>query len=1157
MLNRRQFVWSFVSSISAAGVVLHAGRSAAGPRKPRGRASAFPPPPERIGCLYNGYFLTVDPGRALAPDPADRHRLYVLHAVLLDAATGRIAATYPVLPSVAADGDPVAHPAADYQNLQMEVPPPPNISAPDLVQYWTARGVDPSLLTGVWLVDVQGAVATPGLIDDHFHVSSWSKKLAPEGSRFGYYADIGDPAYYTDVTDWGRFCVRKALWTIVADANAFLAEESRDKIYLHGYWYTMADDLGDDGFPESFLFQESVPGAVPDPAFLLNRVGRGPTAPQVPPADPCTSDPSSWPPLDYESVPALLVHTSGQACWFNAALLEAFNAVQSDALGAFPSTAVSGVSPPDAEGDPWRIHVSGGGSQSVLAQPVPFGVDLIVPDDAGGLARYVPFLVQSVDAASSRLDAVPMLSDVAEDVLGGEVPSGMTLIPFVRPIPAFIPQGLWDAAAGFYEESPETGRLAYGHWDPRAPYRTNWYNGAERGLIQYVRDETVGVWRVSGYAEHYVMRDRLSTFVLDPNTPEEGMRQRRTLARWCHRHGITSVQDIMFYRRKAMPNDFAACEGLSYDHRYPGGMGYYTERDVDPRTETGGLNLRIGLYYYVENAAGIPEVLDLAHPAGGRTDPERLRPPEGHPEYPGWIRWAGWKLQLDGGIGARTLFSSAPMPKPAFDDPVTTTLEDGREMCFANHGFGLLTMTNVQEPVLTSRESAALYWLVRESDPASQFHNGSMTGDWTFLAAGAAGWIGRTVDGEALEADLAVLEHVDLPDPGPLAEKIVSLMEQVQSGWERTLSAMARIWYEASVRGDGPVPLPSQTVCHAAGDGGVDLYVRAIKQLRDDLRAFPSRWEDLPSWWRSVLPEDADLGAVRRTFSGERFRVEHWLNVSGTVLEDLQGGDGLDVATPPEARNVVFSTQPALLVLDGEAIRARAFPYPQEIWDIPDGGSPGLWYGISANPRYHHHMPCPLLRDRDIPFSLSSDPPAVRDPRPAITFIGAVARTPVEIDPQHWVGQEEGVEPERPIDYLVGAVYGPFGLTPSTPDNPMRLSLEQALTSMTFWAAYVANQEREVGALAPPGTLGDEQGWLGDLVIWAVNPLAIEGPDGMHLEDLATLPEGTAPVAAAQMCNAFIKKFRPSMTIVGGVPVWTGGGENARADSLEAPATRG
>jgi len=61
--------------------------------------------------------------------------------------------------------------------------------------------------------------------------------------------------------------------------------------------------------------------------------------------------------------------------------------------------------------------------------------------------------------------------------------------------------------------------------------------------------------------------------------------------------------------------------------------------------------------------------------------------PFAHPEGLGWIRW---KLQLDGGIGARTIFSNAPTTKVSITDPDEVVNEDGISMTFRDHSFGLL-----------------------------------------------------------------------------------------------------------------------------------------------------------------------------------------------------------------------------------------------------------------------------------------------------------------------------------------------------------------------------------------------------------------------------------------------------------------------------------
>ena len=217
-----------------------------------------------------------------------------------------------------------------------------------------------------------------------------------------------------------------------------------------------------------------------------------------------------------------------------------------------------------------------------------------------------------------------------------------------------------------------------------------------------------------------------------------------------------------------------------------------------------------------------------------------------------------------------------------------------------------------------------------------------------------------------------------------------------------------------------------------------------------------------------MIPADEDLSVIRRSFDNERFRVEHLLNISGHFLDDVVGTSGINVATTPATRNVVLSLQPSLLFLDGELFRTLGFPYAQELWPIPAAGHSDLWHGLSWRPRAHHHEPAPVFMENDIPFTLNTDPPAVRDPRPALTVVSAVARTPAEIDPGRWVGQDGAAPLHHPPDYLVGKVYTPLGLTQQAPDNPMQLTVEQALSAMTFWAAYVSGREDEIGAIAAP-----------------------------------------------------------------------------------------
>jgi predicted amidohydrolase YtcJ len=1119
--------------------------------------------PERFRCLYNGYLLTVNPYAALAEDSMeDRYRLVVLHAVLVHPDTGRIIATYPALEGGPDTGVTFARLIDDYPQLNTaENPDPPGLNAVQLINYWRARGIGDELLLGSEYLNLQGAVVTPGLIDDHFHVNSWSKKLPREGERFGFYADVGDPHYYTDTETWDRVCVRQALWQIVTDANNYIAEENKAGVFLHGYWYTLIDDPPPSAGEETFLFRRTADcqDSSYNPDYLLNRVGMPPQYPFQGPADPCGSDPITWPPLDYESRPAVLVHTSGQACWYNSALLEAFNVQQVEEWGdLFSVTPLLTANPAGNEGM-WHLEVDGNSPSApeIMNLTPPFGVDVLVLHDGEADPWYVPFWVtQKLDATT--LEAQPGLPQITNDAFAGTVDSLMA-VPFYRPIPECIPMDDWIAAAQYWGEPAASAGVAYGYWDPVKPYDTNWYNGPERGLVQYFLDEAAGVWRPSGYAEHYVMRDMLSSIVIGEVTVEQGMEYRRILARWCHRHGLTAVNDIMFYRRDSNPADFWANAGLTFNRRFPGGQWFYPEHDLAPGTATGDLNLRVGLYYYLENVAEVEQVITLAAAPSQESDVDRLRPPGIHPEYPGWVRWLGWKLQLDGGTGARTFFSSAPLVKNRLEDEYPTEDEDGHAITFLNHSFGLLTMTNVQEQEFSSRETAAIYWLVRESDPALPgFYNADMAGDWTFLRDGVTEWL--DLAGNAgqmrpdLVADLGRLNRVTWTDDAQkniLADKIVSLLNQVDSGWNRTLMAMAAVWYQKSVAAAAGKPIPGQTVCHCIGDGAVDLYIRAIKQLKSDVESFPADYQDLPEYWQAVIPPDADLSIVQREFDNTRFRVEHLLNFACGALDDLKGNGGIDSLTTPAGRNVVFSTQPALLAVDGQAIR-EGFPMPQELWEIPNNLVSDFWEGVPAIPRWHHHMPAPLYIHHDIPFTLNTDPPSVRDPRPAMTIIAAVARTPVEIDPSHWLDQT-GAEPDyRPPDYLAGKLYAPLGLTPQTPENPMQLTVEQSLCAMTYWAAYVAGWETEIGALAVPTGDAATEGWYADMVVWSVNPLAITGPTGWTLEELGRIPEGYEDATRLATANSFIEKFRPWMTIVGGVPVYirqqTGRGQSAGSE---------
>jgi hypothetical protein len=1090
---------------------------------------------QRLRCLYNGYLLTVDPAKAMSVASAgDRYRLWVLHAVLVHPDTGRIAAIFPALGTPAFAGGPVAGELSAYQALSnSETPPAPGITATQLKAYWRRAGVSETLLAGAEWVDLKGAVATPGLTDTHFHVSSWSKKVPAPGERFGYYADLSNPAYYVLPADFTRTCARDALWRIVVDANQHLLATHDDGIFLHGYLFTEIDS-GPDGQPQAatmFSPSAACTPATVNPAYLPNRVG----ARQVtPPAEVCTSDPSTWPAIDYPMVPALVVQTSGQACWYNAALLDAYNQKQ-ELIGSLtaPVPLAAAVSTGAADGATWTLTVTGDAAGDVLfTAPTPYPIDVVVTTTGQCTTLTVPFDVLTAQPEARTLTAQAMIPELAESALTGQA-GVLQARPFYRRIAECIPKAAWDAAAAYWGESPGSDLVGYGSWDPRDPYATNWYNGAKRGLIQYSFDASAQAWRPTGYAEHYPMRDALGAVVLSPPSVAELMAQRKNTAAWCHRHGVTLANDIMFYRRNGESSEFKSYHALSFDHSDE--PGFNAGVGLDPAAATGGFNLRVGMYYYIESGDDVAESLRLAHDAANGSDLDRLEPAIAHPEYPGWVRWLGWKLQIDGAAYTRNDFTNAPQARLTRTDPVTVVNELGNQVTFMDHSYGLLTMTDLQEQVLTSRESAALYWLVRESDPSSQFHNPLLAHNWSGFKKGVVDLLGVHFDSQVLATDLARLTRVPLvaTQADQLATKLVAVIAQVNDAWERTLSAIIRIWFERSRSPAGLPPLPGQTVCHASGDGGVDLWARAIRQLKQDVEGLPTRWEDLPQRWQAVVPPDADLSAVRRTFSDERFRMEHLIFISEHLLDTIQGAGGLNTGTTPLTRNALVSLQPAIMLLDGGT--GGSFPVGQELWPIPHTSN-DVWRGLPALPRHHHADALATFLERDIPFTLNTDPPAMRDPRPALTVVGAVARTPVEIDPAHWADQTRDEPSIRPPDYLVGKVYPPFGLLTGATTNPLQLTIEQALAAMTFWGAYACEMEREVGAIAVPAGI-DQPGWFADIVVWRANPLAIAGSGGLTLETMGRTAPGADDAARVATVNAFIAKFLPEMTVVAGIPV--------------------
>ena len=1096
----------------------------------------------RVGCLYNGYLLTADPILSLSSQSTEnRYRLYVLHAVLIDTDTGKIVATYPQLPGQHTSG-PIAQPISAYPDLLSdETPPEPGITLTALTTYWRNQGIDDHYFTDIQAINLGGAVVTPGITDDHFHVTSWSKKVPAPGERFGFWADVNDAAYYTDPDTMERLAARESLWRIVADANAHLQDIGSDKLYLHGYLKTVIDDPAPgDIQATTYMYQTGGSSSVSErnPIYLLNRVGIAPGVPVEPPSDP--NDPATWPSLDYDTAPVVMVHTSGQACWYNPPVLDAFNLYQESTIGhLFDSVDILSLTPPTAPDDPvWIFNVDPSSSSDLLGLDPVFPVDMVAWPNQPEETIHVPFQVVEILAASGVVRAQPVFQVLADTYLAAPG-TPVKITPYYRVIAPVISEEYWDEAAAFNGNTTTIDDVAYGDWDPHRPYHTNWYNGAERGLIEYFHDRDAHVWRPTGYAEHYVIRDALSSFVLEDPSVEECMTHRRRMTEWCHRHGITAVNDIMFYRRQTNRYEFESYEALSWDHD-PESMNQQGRRTS---LEKLPYNLRVKLYYYIENAGDITETLELANNSVEGLDTNRLKPDQTHPEWPGWVAWQGWKMQLDGGTGARTICSSALISKARCMDAYQTTDENSNEITFLDHSFGLLTMSNKQEQIFNSRETAALYWLVRESDPASPFHNPAISNDWSFLAEGVVGFLDRSIVLSDLIDDLDVLNHIVWPpsgddqnQPDDMADKIVKLLEQIQDGYRKLLISAATIWYEQSVQELQGHSMPDQQVCHCLGDGAVDLWCQAINTIRDDLRVFPDSWNDLPTYWQAAIPSGTNLEIIRKTFERERFRVEHLQNFSAISSDIVVGVDGLNDGVSPVNRNIVFSTQPALLACDGQVFREYVFPYAQELWPIPNNSEDDFWMGVPWRPRVHHQMPCPLWRDLDIPFTLNTDPPSIRDPRPGTTLIAAVARTPFEVNPSTWVGAAGDDPTTRPPDYLAGKIYLPLGLTTSTPDNPMGLTIEQALCAMTFWGAYVSEDEDRYGALAAP--INAETSWYADMVIWRSNPLAIRGASGLSLEDLGSATQAIPEADRLDVINAVLTRFLPKMTFIGGTPVW-------------------
>lgn len=493
-------------------------------------------------------------------------------------------------------------------------------------------------------MDLNGAVVTPGIIDDHFHVSIWAKKVPAEGERFGWLPDVSDPIYFSKTNGIGRRPAQEALAAIVADANLYLTP--RTGIVLHGFTYTALDEDPDTGDPRpSYMYEYSTATNL-NMQYQLNQIG-------------LTNDP-------FKPPPAVLVQVSGQSCWYNGALLDRYNFVQTNTLAnLFPAVPVAGYTPPGTGEVVWTFNLGVGPSAGtdLYDFPMPLDVDLQLPPGGDGESPLVPFTLQQMNSNTWTAAGVPILSGVATQLALPEV-SNTFLIPLYRPIPPTISTQVWNDAAEFAGGAVEEEGTAYGFWDPRKPYKSNWYSGAELGLLQYFFDPTGLVWRASGYAEHYVMRDMLTGVIQPTATVVDNIQMRRNLARWCHRHGITSVHDIMYYRRRVAAAEFQAYEALSSEHDFDTEPEFFTNRNLTAETQTGRYNLRVGLYYYIETMDEVDEALALATDPVWGFDNNRLVPAPDHPEYPGWIRWLGWKLQLDGSAASRNLFSSAPPPRP-------------------------------------------------------------------------------------------------------------------------------------------------------------------------------------------------------------------------------------------------------------------------------------------------------------------------------------------------------------------------------------------------------------------------------------------------------------------------------------------------------------
>ncbi len=157
------------------------------------------------------------------------------------------------------------------------------------------------------------------------------------------------------------------------------------------------------------------------------------------------------------------------------------------------------------------------------------------------------------------------------------------------------------------------------------PYDSNWYSGAERGLMEYIHDEEGGCWRPTGYAEHYVMRDLLGAVVIGEITANDGILVPPQPARWCYRHGLVGGTTSCITAAAPIPRIFNLTKPFLQPTRQTPISRKLTASD--PATRTGCSEpARFGMYYYIEQLDQIPDVLALATSAEYGLDLDRLRP---------------------------------------------------------------------------------------------------------------------------------------------------------------------------------------------------------------------------------------------------------------------------------------------------------------------------------------------------------------------------------------------------------------------------------------------------------------------------------------------------------------------------------------------------